>query len=148
MSDRIHVPPAMALINRLLAMSRSESERGMVVLAMSFMEERLRVLVKKRADLNGCIEEAQAKNLLQKSTIENLHNLRRARNKFAHNWDVDTLDHVEVKPFIDNLIIESDWTMPDRTHSKYYVSNVLAYTAGEINRQIIILGIEAVYPAP
>ncbi|MGP3505499.1 hypothetical protein [Paracidovorax citrulli] len=148
MSDSVHVPLAMALVNRVLDMSRSESERGMVVLAMAFVEERLGVLVQKRHNLSGCIHDAKANGLLEDNTIENLHNLRWARNKFAHNWDVGSLDHVEVKPFVDKLIVKPDWTMPGRVHSKSYVSSVLAYTAVEINRQIIKLGIEPVYPTP
>lgn len=143
----IHVPPAMAIENKVLALSRAESERGFVVLTMAYLETRLLVLIQKKRDLNlnGCIREAREALLLPANLLDNLEQMRKARNVFAHKWDVDSLDHELIKPHIDSLHLEPTWIMPERRHSKAFVSNVLSYAAGDINREIIIRKIEPVY---
>lgn len=142
---KIHVPPAMAIKNKVLTLSRAESERGFVVLTMAYLETRLRVLIQKRSDLNGCIKEAREALLLPANLLGNLDQLRKARNVFAHQWDVDSLDHELIKPHVDSLHVDPAWTMPERRHSKEFVTNVLSYAASDINREIIIRKIESVY---
>ncbi|MGG4053989.1 DUF4145 domain-containing protein [Delftia tsuruhatensis] len=142
--NTIHVPPEMAIENKVLQLSRAESERGFVVLTMGYLETRLRVLIQKRRDLDGCIKELRATGMLPANLIENLDHMRKARNVFAHEWDVSSLDHERVKQHIDSLRVDPKWVMPERHHSKAYVSNVLAYTASEINREIVTREIESV----
>ncbi len=143
--NTMYVPPAMAIENKVLALSRAESERGFVVLTMAYLETRLRVLIQKRRDLAGCIKEVRATGLLTANLIGNLDQMRGVRNVFAHEWDVSSLDHERVKQHVDSLHIDPEWVMPERRHSKAYVSNVLAYAASDINREIIIRKIESVY---
>lgn len=132
----------MAIENMVLSLSRAESERGFVVLTMAYLETRLRVLIQKRRDLDGCIKEARATGLLHANLIRNLDQMRKARNVFAHEWDVISLDHERVKQHVDSLHVDPKWVMPERRHSKAYVSNILAYAASDINREIIIRKIE------
>ena len=134
--SNIHIPPAMAIFNSALELSRKESERGLVVVLVSYIESRLNTLLGKERVLNDSIKKARKDKLLPIDLLDNLQQLREIRNIFAHEWDVDSLDHPSLKVHVDLLRVNPKLTMPPRSDSKWYVSNVLAYAASDINSAI------------
>ncbi|WP_198970955.1 hypothetical protein [Xylophilus sp. ASV27] len=127
-----HVPPVLSLRTRIFEVSRAESERGFIALMVSYLESQLSVLVGKRMELNCAINDTRARKVLPSRLLNNIGHLRKIRDVFAQDWEINSLDHPNVKHHVDSLCIDPSLVMPDRSHSKAYVSNVLVYTAIEL----------------
>lgn len=137
MSEK-HIPTDMAEHNKVLELSRLDSERGLVILKMAYIDVRLGILLKARKELSldGRIKLAKKRKILPPKILLNLNILRKIRNISAHEWDVDSLDHTSTKPLVESLVIDGSWIMPERKYSKAYVSNIMSYAVMSINDEI------------